>query len=261
MSNIHSVLNNKQKIKFVDTPYPYLIIDDALPKEYYEELNQAFPSYDKIIEDDIINGGKYKENFPYRYNASLSLIDNQIPNIWREFVSFHTSFSFVEDFYSIFNNSINKLYPGSQSKLPNKSNTGIRFTGNHYFNLDCQFVINTPTKGETSVIEPHVDNPKEFYAALLYMRDPNDVSVGGNLTTYSFKDKPIFYGKSRVREEAVNLIEEIEYKENRLVMFLNTPNSIHGVSKRSKTNYYRKYVNIIGEFNFELFDFRQFLEK
>ena len=62
-------------------------------------------------------------------------------------------------------------------------------------------------------------------------------------------------------EEAVNLIEEIEYKENRLVMFLNTPNSIHGVSKRSKTNCYRKYVNIIGEFNFDLFNFRQFLEK
>ena len=56
-------------------------------------------------------------------------------------------------------------------------------------------------------------------------------------------------------------IEEIEYKQNRLVMFLNTPFSIHGVSKRSKTVFYRKYVNIIGEFNFELFNFRNFLEK
>ena len=93
------------------------------------------------------------------------------------------------------------------------------------------------------------------------MRDPNDDSIGGNLTTYSFKDKPSFYGKSRVRKETVNLIEEIKYKENRLVMFLNTVNSIHGVSKRGNTNYFRKYINIIGEFNFELFNFRQFLEK
>ena len=77
------------------------------------------------------------------------------------------------------------------------------------------------------------------------MKDKNDNSVGGNLTTHSFKDKPIFYGKSRVKEENVNLIEEIEYKENRLVMFLNTPLSIHGVTKRSKTDFYRKYVNII----------------
>ena len=135
MSNICSVLNNEHNIKFVDTPYPYIIIDNALPKKYYEELNQAFPSYDKIIEGDIINRGKHKDNFPYRYNASNSLNDSEIPNIWREFVSFHTSFQFVEDFYSIFNSSINKLYPGSRGKLPNESNTGIRFTGKHYFNL------------------------------------------------------------------------------------------------------------------------------
>ena len=210
-----SVLNNKHNIRFVDIPYPYLIIDNALPTKYYEELNQAYPSYDKIIKGDIIgdiiNDGKYKENFAYRYNASKSLFDNEIPNIWKEFISFHTSFKFVEDFYSIFNSSINKLYPDSYGKLPNENNTGIRFAGDHYFNLDCQFVVNTPTKGKTSVVEPHLDNPKEFYAALLYMRDPNDDSVGGNLTTYSFKDKLSFYGKSRVREETINLIEEIEY--------------------------------------------------
>ena len=253
---MYSVLNNKKKIKLLDLSYPYLVIDNALPKEYYEKLNQVFPSYDKIM-----NGDEYKENFAYRYSASQSLNDNEISNIWKEFISFHTSFKFVEDFYDIFNKSIIKIYPGSQGKLPNLSNTGVRFTGNHYFNLDCQFVINTPTAGETSVIEPHLDNPKEFYAALLYMRNPDDDSIGGNLTTYSFKDKPSFYGKSRVRKEKVNIIEEIEYKENRLVMFLNTPNSIHGVSKRSRTDYYRKYINIIGEFNFELFNFRQFLEK
>ena len=211
MSNMCSVLNNKLNIKFVDSPYPYLIIDNALPTRYYEKLNQAFPTYDKIIKGDIVNASKYKENFSYRYNASKSLIDSEIPNIWREFISFHTSFKFVEDFYSIFNNSINKFYPDSRGKLPNVNNTGVRFAGNHYFNLDCQFVINTPTKGKTSVIGPHLDNPKEFYAALLYMRDPNDDSIGGNLTTYSFKSKPSFYGKSRVREETINLIEEIEY--------------------------------------------------
>ena len=44
-------------------------------------------------------------------------------------------------------------------------------------------------------------------------------------------------------------------------MFLNSPYSLHGVTKRRKTNFYRKYINIIGEFNFELFNYRNFLEK
>ena len=148
-----------------------------------------------------------------------------------------------------------------KERLFTKDNIGVRFENKNHFNLDCQFVINTPTSGETKVIEPHLDNPVEFYAGLLYMKDNDDDSEGGNLTTYTFKDKPSFYGKSRVREEKVNLIEEIEYKKNRLVMFLNSPYSIHGVTKRSKTSFYRKYINIIGEFNFELFNYRNFLEK
>ena len=61
------------------------------------------------------------------------------------------------------------------------------------------------------------------------MKDENDDSEGGNLMTYDFKDKPSFYGKSRVREEKVNLIEEIEYKQNRLVMFLTNQNTIREV--------------------------------
>ena len=44
-------------------------------------------------------------------------------------------------------------------------------------------------------------------------------------------------------------------------MFLNSPYSIHGVTKRSKTNFYRKYININEKFNFELFNYRAFLEK
>ena len=70
-----------------------------MPKKYYEELNQSIPPYDKII-----NGAEYKTNFAYRYNAAQSLSDSTIPNIWREFISFHTSFKFVEDFYNIFKN-------------------------------------------------------------------------------------------------------------------------------------------------------------
>ena len=251
-----SVLHNKNNVKFVETPFPYLVIDNALPKEYYKILVENFPSNKKIIDKN-----EYKENYAYRYNAANSLEDTEISYVWRNFVKYHTSYDFVDDFYNFFLSSIEKNYPSSKGKLPSKENTGVRFKQNNYFNLDCQFVINTPNSNESAVIEPHLDNPKEFYAGLLYMREKDDDSTGGNLTTHKFKDQPIFHGKSRTRYENINLIEEIEYKENRLVMFLNTLKSIHGVSKRSKTNYYRKYINIIGEFNFPLFDFSPFLEK
>ena len=253
---MYSILQNKKNIKFKFDKFPYLVIDDALPLDLYNKLNDSFPNYEKII-----GNNDYKENYAYRYNAYNSLRDKEISEEWKNFIKFHTSYDFLEEFYSIFGDSIKKIYKVKKDKLFNENNVGVRFEGKNHFNLDCQFVINTPTSGETKVIEPHLDNPIEFYAALLYMKDEDDNSDGGNLTTYDFKDKPSFYGKSRVREDKIRLIEEIEYKQNRLVMFLNSPYSIHGVTKRSKTNFYRKYINIIGEFNFELFNYRNFLEK
>ena len=253
---MYSVLQNTNNIQFKSNYFPYIVIDDALPLELYNMLKSKLPTSEKII-----GKNEYHENFAYRYNANNSLKDKDISNEWKEFIKYHTSYNFLEEFYNIFGESIKKIYKAEKEKLFNENNVGIRFEKKNHFNLDCQFVINTPTNGNTKVIEPHLDNPVEFYAGLLYMKDDDDDSVGGNLTTYTFKDKPSFYGKSRVREEKVNLIEEIEYKKNRLVMFLNSPYSLHGVTKRSKTKFYRKYINIIGEFNFELFNYRNFLEK
>jgi len=257
---MYSVLQNKQNIQYRSDPFPYFIIDNALPENLYKELNDTFPKYEKIIKEHR-GVNIYKENTAYRYDAAKSLIDSEITSNWKEFINYHTSHEFTSELYDIFLESIKQIYKVDKNKLPNKTNTGLRFRDKAFFQTDCQFVINTPTSGDTSVIEPHLDNPKEFYAALFYMRDKEDTSTGGSLTTHKFIGEPSFYGKARVKEEKVNLIEEIEYKENRLAVFLNSPLSIHGVTKRSKTDFYRKYMNIIGEFNHELFDFRPFLEK
>lgn len=256
---MYSVLQNKANIQLRNKPFPYFIIDNALPDDLYQKLDNEFPDYEKIIKNDPVFSD-FKENTAYRYNASQSLADNTISQDWINFISYHTSSKFTDELFEIFAQPIKEIYKVGKEGLPNESNTGVRFKDNSFFMTDCQFVVNTPTTGETTVIEPHLDNPKELYAALLYMKEPDDDSTGGSLTTHAFKDQPSFYGKSRVREEKVNLIEEIEYKPNRLAVFLNSPLSIHGVTKRSKTNYFRKYINIIGEFHTELFDFRPFLE-
>lgn len=255
-----SVLQNVKNIKLRQSPFPYFIIDDALPSEIYKELSESFPNFQKIISE---NRGiqEYKDNTAYRLNASQSLKDSTITDNWKRFIAYHTSSAFTEELFEILKNPIKEIFKVGKEHLPNQNNIGVRFDGEHFFNTDCQFVINTPTQGDTAVIPPHLDNPKEFYAGLLYMKDPNDDSTGGSLTTHKFKKNPSFYGKARVREENIELIEEIEYKANRLVVFLNSPHSIHGVTKRSKTNFYRKYMNIIGEFNKGLFDYTPFLEK
>jgi hypothetical protein len=171
-SILNNIVNNKEKVSIKNKPFPYIIIDDALPKEYYEELDKSFPKYNKII-----NNLNYQPNFAYRYSALQSLNDREIPEIWKEFIKYHTSYEFVHEVYKTFKESVQKYYP--DIKLPTKEDVGIRFSKKNNFDTDCQFVINTPTEKETSVIEPHLDNPKEFYAALFYMRNKDDDSSGG----------------------------------------------------------------------------------
>ena len=136
---MYSVLQNKKNIKFKFEKFPYLIIDDALPADLYKKLSNSFPKYEKIIA-----GNEYKENFAYRYNAFNSLRDNEISTDWKEFIKFHTSYEFLEEFYSIFGDSIKKIYNVEKERLFKKDNIGVRFDGKNHFNLDCQFVINTP---------------------------------------------------------------------------------------------------------------------
>ena len=102
---MYSVLQNKRKIQFRFEKFPYLIIDDALPEEIYNKLNEGFPSYKKIIGQN-----NYKENFAYRYNANNSLKDPEITKEWKEFIKFHTSYEFLEEFYSLFGEAIKKIY-------------------------------------------------------------------------------------------------------------------------------------------------------
>ena len=251
-----SVLQNAKNGNYNSKPFPYIVIDNALPQDYYNELDQCFPDYQKII-----NNFDYQQNFAYRQNAAQSLNDKNLPEIWRNFIHYHTSFEFLQDVYKIFLEDITQNYPIFKNNLPQKNHCGVRFLEKKDFNLDCQFVVNTPVEKKSAVIEPHLDNPVEFYAGLLYMRNRKDDSLGGNLCTYKFKSTPKFYGKSRVKNINVSLLEEIKYQPNRLVLFINTLQSLHGVSEKSISPHYRKYMNIIGEFNFELFNFRKYLEE
>ena len=61
---MYSVLSNLNQAIINTKPFPYLIIDNALPEKYYNLLNDSFPEYLKII-----NKREYFQNFAYSYNA------------------------------------------------------------------------------------------------------------------------------------------------------------------------------------------------
>ena len=95
---------------------------------------------------------------------------------------------------------------------------------------------------------PHIDSPYKLYAALFYLRDPKDNLQGGDIILYKSKRNAQFNNKTNVINQ--NDLEKkklFKYGKNNLVMHLNTPSTIHGVSERANGNYRRNLVNIISE--------------
>lgn len=82
---------------------------------------------------------------------------------------------------------------------------------------------------------------------LFYLRHPDDDSQGGDLELYKYKTNNFkYYGQRFIQDKYIEKVKTIKYERNTLVIFLNSINSIHGVSNRSVTNHPRLFVNILG---------------
>ena len=220
-------------------PFPYVVIDNALPDPIFERLLREFP------EQTVIEQGGLYDGHTHRFLAESVLNSEQIPQIWKEFVAFHTSDRCYREAIDFLEPALASCY-AERLKFIRRAKTGIRNVGDGDIMLDCQFVLNRPNVETSRTI--HLDNPKELYAMLLYVRSPGDTVKGGDLQIYRARHGSV--GISGVREanpDDLELIEEVPYAANRLALFLNTPKSFHGVSVREPGGINRRSMNIIAE--------------
>ena len=241
------------EIHYFNRPYPHVVIENCLPDDLYKDLEKNFPHK------------KIKENLPciqghtYRYLANDVLFLKTIPvsDSWTDFFKNHTSQKFYNKVLSIFDKDI----PYSKSTF--EKNISVRGNAGSEYDIvtDTQFVVHTPTSGTTRTT--HLDNPQELYAGLLYFKQINDKSTGGDFEIYETENvTQVFKSRGREVPEEQNkkLIRTVKYKPNTFVMFLNTNKSVHGVTPRQDPILDRLSVNIIAETNnkrkqfFQLFD-------
>jgi len=237
--NIHSVLKNATKDSVRVDPFPHLIIENALDAELYSQLEKEYP-FQTMIEG---NSG-LAPNIRYQLSAVDGLkIDSRLSSLWREFIEYHTSNDFFGEVYDLFSKSLYELYP----HISREESTGVLYRDKKKILLDCQPGVNTPTFKQTSVKIAHLDNPTQLFAGLLYFRDDYDNSLGGDLEIYKYKNnKYKFYGHRLIKSKYIETVNSVPYKKNTLVLFINSINSLHGVTPRSATKFQRRLVNFIG---------------
>lgn len=234
-----------QKKPIVETdPYPHVVIHDALPWDIYEKLENDFPEKSVLATEPFDNG------ICYRMKADKLLSQTFESGIWRAFAEYHTSAEWF--------NEVNELFrpymPSMLHKKFTENDLGARGWADASKNIwtDCQVVMHKPIV-ETTSRTPHIDNPMEMWAGLLYMPYREDQSTGGEFqlhdTVSSVKQVDMKGGRQIYENDLGPVVKTVPYKRNTFVMFANnSPNTVHGVSKRENATMYRRSVNIIGEF-------------
>ncbi len=251
---VQSLLRDVGRVRRGADGLPFIVLENALPADYYAELEVKWPSTQAIAGE-----GTLENNKAYRIGALHVEGNDQIPEIWREFVAYHSSKAFLEEVHALWQNDIESLHrywPNNFDKDLEDFTVGLRSPGKHANDenaqtdivMDCQFVINSAVTEVSSGRGPQLDSPHKLFAGLFYLRDPEDDSTGGDLEFYRLKNgrwpKP---KPSRIDDDQVELAERVPYRPNTLVMFLNSPLSIHGVTPRSTTQRVRRYMNLLGE--------------
>lgn len=207
-------------------PYPYLVIDDFLPQDFYEKACRFFPEREKMKKQGHRHFFQIllPKRHPYHYSSEFK-------EFWKEF--------------NIFFNC--KIKPALVKKFqPHYLLKFVQFPSHqNYIHDHFKTICNTKTDVLTVEergygIQPHVDQFDIYLKLIFYFPDDTLMrSYGTVLLSNQLK---------KMRFEREDLIE---YLPNRLLVTMQTPISWHCVRQHHFSQVRRTYnANVLCDFDF-----------
>jgi hypothetical protein len=257
----YSVLQRARRRDVVSDPYPFVVVRNALPEALCQALIEQYPS------PAAVQAGA-DSNQRWSLPAADADRSSEIPAVWKAFTAYHASPAFWSEIVDVFGAEMVKRYPAA---FPDESalrrlRPGVRHRDefdDRDLLMDAQIAGNTPVTEASSVKTVHIDSNNKLYTGLLYLRAPEDDSVGGDLDIVRFRRdlSPSQYKRRYdgmfVEHDLVQNVQTVAYERNVLVMFVNCPDALHGVTVRKPTPHRRLFLNLVGEVDFPLFDVPQ----
>lgn len=231
----YSLLQRFTTQNFFLEPFPHFVVENALPSELYNTLATEYP-------ESILNGNTsgFRD---FRYKQS-DFTPAHITNTWQKFVDYHTSKKFKTEVVKALLPGMLKYYPDITDKYVD-IDVSLRHGGKARTTaaMEVQFVMNAADMNK--IRTPHLDQAKELFACLFYMKKPEDQSQGGDLILYKKLEENCKFHLGRVAPlDKIQETKRVKYEANTLIGFLNSSDSIHGVSSRSNADVFRRYVNV-----------------
>ena len=234
-------------------PFPYVVVPNALPDDLYAELEASFPSPQSMgIRAD-------RNNHRWNYASRKIRRNKNLPQVWRDFIAYHASEAFYRDIVNVFYEGIHALYP---ERFPNRASlerlrVGIR-KHDTYANkdvlMDAMISGNTPVTEASSVRSSHLDSGDKLFSGLFYMRPKTYEAVGGDLTISRYNrdlsgrpERHLKFKGAYIDDENLEVVRTVPYDRNLAVIFINSLDSVHGVTVRQPSPHSRLFVNLVGE--------------
>jgi len=245
-----SVLQNFKPEHLKMDPFPHIHIPQVLPWELYKQLEEEYPEEHILNGETLGFGDKRYQQKDWDYSF--------ITPLWKAFADFHTSKSFKDEVVQVLNEAIRTHYGDKLHIKYARSEVKLRYdTGPvDAMKMEMQFVINAIDSQH--IRTPHVDQARELFAFLFYFKKFDDKGDDGGLNIYKKKTTGQWRRQGGGREalpDDIEVVGHIPYTKNTLVAFLNTVDSIHGVTPRNNPNTVRRYVNIDCHVQEKLFKF------
>jgi hypothetical protein len=251
---MNSVLTAAGRPQVVSDPFPHVVIENAFDDAVCMELLEQFPPLEVVAQ-----GADLGSNTRFSLPAHLALESDAVSELWTDVVRTHVSPQFLADLIDAFGDEITRCYPafGNDFGELDALRAGLRQVDsfdNADVLLDAQISMNSPVTGRpSSVRSSHLDDPNKLFAGLFYLRHPDDDSTGGDLEISRYRSGRRGFRGPLVYNHFVETVGTVRYERGTLVLFLNTPDSLHGVTARSRTDVPRYFMNIVAEVKKPLF--------
>lgn len=215
---LNHVIERASAARIVEEPFPYLVVDDVFPADYYAEMLEHFPKPDSLR--SIADSGRVTAN-DYRERSVVLFKDEDFARMsakqqafWREFADWMYSDQFLASFVQRFSGH---LEPRLRRILADDAVLQARGDA---------LLVNDQTH---YAIGPHTDAPHRLVTFLFYL--PKDSSMRELGTSiYRAKD-PSFtcWGGPHHSFDRFDKVTTVEFLPNRLLTFPKTERSFHGV--------------------------------
>jgi len=212
-------------------PFPYMVVDEIFPKDYYQRMLDMFPLeavLEPLVETGRVTAGYNKERLVALFNdETLERMDPERRGFWMEFGKFMYSPEFIDLV-------TRRFLPWCANRL------GMLYERYGRVRLGSDAML---VRDRTDyAIGPHTDGKHRLISFLFYMpRDLEYQDLGTSL--YRHKD-PEFFCKGGPHYEFKNFDYQstVNFIPNRLLTFVRTGRSFHGVEQITRPNVDRRLL-------------------